>query len=69
MFAPGYMFSTEEDDTPSDEGFAESHLRSEYAHMRVSFSSATVCFAEIERLPMSWFDMSTLRRRKKFPRP
>ncbi|CCO26439.1 Aromatic amino acid aminotransferase C56E4.03 [Rhizoctonia solani AG-1 IB] len=41
MFAPGYMFSTEEDDTPSDEGFAESHLRSEYAHMRVSFSSAT----------------------------
>ncbi|KAG8759189.1 hypothetical protein FRC11_002411 [Ceratobasidium sp. 423] len=41
MFAPGYIFSTNEEDTPSDKGFAEPRLRSEYAHMRVSFSSAT----------------------------
>ncbi|KDN51005.1 hypothetical protein RSAG8_00634, partial [Rhizoctonia solani AG-8 WAC10335] len=41
MFAPGYMFSTDEEDAPSEESVAEPHLRSEYAHMRVSFSSAT----------------------------
>ncbi|CAE6427770.1 unnamed protein product [Rhizoctonia solani] len=41
MFAPGYMFSTDEEDAPSEESFAEPHLRSEYAHMRISFSSAT----------------------------
>ncbi|KAF8709556.1 Cyclophilin-like protein, partial [Rhizoctonia solani] len=41
MFAPGYMFSTDEDDSPSHEGFVESDLQPEYAHMRVSFSSST----------------------------
>ncbi|KAH7343754.1 pyridoxal phosphate-dependent transferase [Rhizoctonia solani] len=42
LFAPGYMFSTDEEDIPPpDESVAESHLRSEYAHMRISFSSAT----------------------------
>ncbi|CUA70154.1 hypothetical protein RSOLAG22IIIB_00502 [Rhizoctonia solani] len=41
LFAPGYMFSTDEEDAPPDESFGEPHVRSEYAHMRVSFSSAT----------------------------
>ncbi|KAJ1308692.1 hypothetical protein OPQ81_004383 [Rhizoctonia solani] len=41
MFAPGYMFSTDENDTPTDESVGQVHLRSEYTYMRVSFSSAS----------------------------
>jgi DNA-binding transcriptional MocR family regulator len=42
MVAPGYMFSTLESDAPVPE-LIEAHTRAEYAHMRISFSTASVC--------------------------
>ncbi|QRV87930.1 aminotransferase class I and II protein [Ceratobasidium sp. AG-Ba] len=41
MVAPGYMFSTDESDVPTSTELASIHARSEYAHMRLSFSSAS----------------------------
>ncbi|KAG8743958.1 hypothetical protein FRC10_011032 [Ceratobasidium sp. 414] len=39
LVAPGYMFSTDERDFPMSDELA--HARSEYAHMRISFSSTS----------------------------
>ncbi|KAG8701459.1 hypothetical protein FRC09_005355 [Ceratobasidium sp. 395] len=43
IVAPGYMFSTDERDAPSSDELADvrAHARSEFAHMRISFSSAS----------------------------
>ena len=40
IVAPGYMFSTDDRDMPASAA-SKMHSRAEYAHMRISFSSAT----------------------------
>ncbi|KAG9127833.1 hypothetical protein FRC07_008476 [Ceratobasidium sp. 392] len=41
VVAPGYIFSTDENDVPTSDELLNVHARSEYAHMRISFSSAS----------------------------
>lgn len=41
LFAPGYIFSTDEGSVPGQSS-SEAGPRSEYTHMRICFSNATV---------------------------